>query len=57
MKPSFTYSDVGLVPYQESTIKSRNDVDVSTQLGNQKIKIPLIVSPMHTISGVEVYEV
>ena len=45
------YDDVLLVP-QYSDIRSRKEVDISTELGEGlKLELPLISSPMDTVSG------
>jgi IMP dehydrogenase len=46
---TLSYNDVLLVP-QYSDIKSRKEVDVSSQLGEIKFDLPIISSPMDTIS-------
>ena len=46
---SLSYNDVLLVP-QYSDIKSRKEVDISSNLGQLKFDIPIIASPMDTIS-------
>lgn len=49
-KRALTYDDVLLKP-QYSSIISRSDVDISSDLGNgTKLKIPIISSPMDTIT-------
>ena len=51
MKEVLTYDDVLLVP-QYSTIRSRCEVDTSTDLGNGlELKLPIISSPMDTVTG------
>jgi len=53
IETALTYDDVLLKP-QLSDISSRSEVDLSVNLGNGvKLGIPLIASPMDTISGVE----
>jgi len=46
--PGYSFDDVLLVP-QHSEIASRSDVDISTQLGKLKLKLPLLASNMDTI--------
>ena len=46
---ALTFDDVSLVPVH-STIKSRKEPDVSTSVAGMKLKIPIIASPMNTIS-------
>lgn len=48
-KPSLTFDDAWLVA-RYSTIKSRDDVDISTNIFNDiKLKIPIISSPMDAV--------
>mgnify|MGYP003671331637 CR=1 FL=1 len=49
MRETLTYNDVLLVP-QYSDIKSRSEVSISSRLGNIEMQIPIIASPMDTIS-------
>jgi IMP dehydrogenase len=49
MKECLSYDDVLLIP-QYSDIRSRDDVDISSQLGDMKLELPLIASPMDTIA-------
>ena len=49
IEEALTYNDVLLVP-QYSDIKSRNEVSTSAMLGDVELKIPVIASPMDTIS-------
>ena len=50
MQKALTYDDVLLLP-QYSDIRSRSEVDISTDLGNGlKLGLPIISSPMDTIS-------
>lgn len=48
----FTFDDVLLRP-QYSEIKSRSDVDLSTELGTLKLKLPIISANMDTVTGVK----
>ena len=51
MKKALTYDDVLLIP-QYSTIKSRTSVDLKQNLdSNIKLEIPIISSPMDTVTG------
>lgn len=50
MKQTYSFDDVLLVP-QLSNIKSRKEVDISSSLGKHKLALPIIASPMDTISG------
>ena len=49
MREALTYNDVLLTP-QYSDIRSRSEVDISNHLGDIKLDIPIIASPMDTIS-------
>lgn len=50
---ALTYDDIQLIPAY-SDIKSRSDVDLSTQITtNFKIDIPLVASPMDTVCEIE----
>ena len=50
MKINLTYDDVLIVP-QYSEVRSRSDVDLSTDLGKGiKLRLPIISSPMDTVS-------
>jgi IMP dehydrogenase len=51
-KEAITYDDMLLVP-QYSDITSRSEVDISNRLGHRQLKIPIIASPMDTVSGYE----
>ena len=52
--PSYCFDDVLLRP-RESDVKSRNDINLDINLGTKhrslKLKIPLISSPMDTVTG------
>ena len=48
-KEGLAYNDVLLVP-QYSDIKSRSEVNTTSMLGNIELKVPIIASPMDTIS-------
>ena len=53
MRKTLSYDDVLLKP-QYSDITSRKEVDISTTLGpNLTLTLPIIASPMDTISGFE----
>jgi len=49
MRETLTYNDVLLTP-QYSNIKSRSEVSISSFLGDIEFEIPIIASPMDTIS-------
>lgn len=48
-KPAYSFDDVLLVP-QYSTIASRQDVDLSTKLGNLELRLPLLSANMDTVT-------
>ena len=50
MKECLSYDDVLLVP-QHSDIKSRAQVNLESRLGNKSFTLPIISSPMDTITG------
>jgi IMP dehydrogenase len=53
MKKALSYDDVLLLP-QYSNIRSRKEIDISAELSpNIKLSLPIIASPMDTISGFE----
>jgi IMP dehydrogenase len=49
-KEAITYDDMLLVP-QYSDIISRSEVDISNRLGHRELRVPIIASPMDTVSG------
>ena len=51
-KEAVTYDDMLMVP-QYSDITSRNEVDIKSYLGDREFSIPIIASPMDTISETE----
>lgn len=48
----YTFDDVLLVP-QQSNIKSREDVDISTNLGSTKLRLPILSANMDTVTEAE----
>ena len=51
MQEALTYDDVLLVP-QYSDIRSRSEIDISTDMGNGlRLELPIFASPMDTISN------
>ena len=48
-KEAVTYDDMLLVP-QYSDIESRSEVDISSNLGHRELRLPIIASPMDTVS-------
>ncbi len=47
--PAYSFDDVLLVP-QHSVVASRQDVDLSTQLGSMELKLPLLSANMDTVT-------
>jgi len=50
MNTNYTYSDVLIKP-KYSEVTSRNDVDLSTKLGNIHLNLPIITANMKTVTG------
>lgn len=50
MQQTYSFDDVLLVP-QKSDIKSRSEVDITSNLSKNSFRLPVIASPMDTISG------
>lgn len=50
---SLTYDDVSLIPTKVSRIKSRTETSTSCEFLNIKLNLPVISSPMDTVSGIE----
>ncbi len=48
-KEAVTYDDMLIVP-QYSDITSRSEVDISSSLGHRELRLPIIASPMDTVS-------
>ena len=51
-KEAVTYDDMLIVP-QYSDIESRKEVDIGSNLGHRELRLPIIASPMDTVSGVD----
>ena len=51
-KEAVTYDDMLLVP-QYSDITSRSDIDITSCLGHREFRLPIIASPMDTVSEAE----
>ena len=49
---TLAFDDVLLVP-KYSDIESRKEIDISSKLGNIRFDIPIIASPMDTVTGAE----
>ena len=50
---SLTYDDISLIPTKVSRIKSRAEALTSCDFLNVKLNVPVISSPMDTVSGLE----
>ncbi|GBD86345.1 GMP reductase [bacterium BMS3Abin03] len=50
---SLTYDDISLVPTEVSKIKSRKEVDTSAEFLGEKLSLPVISSPMESVTGIE----
>jgi GMP reductase len=51
---SLTYNDIGLVPWHKGTVKSRDEVDLSTNFCGIDLKLPVLLAPMETVVNAEV---
>jgi IMP dehydrogenase len=52
MKQTYSFDDVLLVP-KYSNIKSRSEVNISSELGPRRMSLPVISSPMDTVSDTQ----
>ena len=50
---SLTYDDISLIPTEISRIKSRKEVDTATNFLGIKLSVPIISSPMESVTGIE----
>ncbi len=50
---SLTYDDISLIPTQISHVKSRADINTKSMFLNMELTIPIISSPMDTVTGIE----
>ncbi len=50
---SLTYDDISLVPVEISGAKSRSDADTSTGFLGLDLGLPVVSSPMDTVTGIE----
>lgn len=48
-EPAYSFDDVLLIP-QHSNIASRSDVDISSQIGNIKLHLPILSANMDTVT-------
>jgi IMP dehydrogenase len=53
---SLTYDDISLVPCDVSEIKSRKDVSTETRFLGRKMLVPVLSSPMDSVTGIEMAE-
>lgn len=53
---SLTYDDISLVPCEVSRIGSRKETTTSTEFLNRKMSLPVISSPMDSVTGIEMAE-
>ncbi len=52
-KQSLTYDDISLIPTQVSRIKSRTEASTSCSFLGLKLNVPVISSPMDSVTGIE----
>lgn len=50
---SLTYNDISLIPVEISRIKSRTEANISAAFLGQELALPLLSSPMDTVTGLE----
>ena len=50
---SLTYDDISLIPTQVSRIKSRNEASTNCSFLGIKLNVPVISSPMDSVTGIE----
>ena len=50
---SLTYDDISLIPTAVSRIKSRTDATTQCEFLGEKLNLPVLSSPMDTVTGVE----
>ena len=53
---SLTYDDISLVPCEVSRIGSRKETSTSVEFLGRKMSVPIISSPMDSVTGVEMAE-
>lgn len=53
---SLTYDDISLIPTEVSRIKSRTEATTNTNFLGLKLKLPVLSSPMDTVTGIEMAE-
>lgn len=50
---SLTYDDISLIPTNVSRVKSRKEVDTSSNFLGLNLALPLVSSPMESVTGIE----
>lgn len=50
---SLTYDDISLIPTEISRMKSRKEVDTSSNFLGIKLAVPIISSPMESVTGID----
>ncbi|MDZ7624929.1 MAG: guanosine monophosphate reductase [Ignavibacteriaceae bacterium] len=50
---SLTYDDISLIPTEISRMKSRKEVDTSSNFLGIKLAVPIVSSPMESVTGIE----
>jgi IMP dehydrogenase/GMP reductase len=50
---SLTYDDISLIPTEVSRIRSRKEVDTSSKFLGMNLSLPVISSPMESVTGIE----
>lgn len=53
MKTTYSLDDITLIPRHLSTVKSRNDIDLSITLNGSSLRMPILPAPMDTVAGQE----
>ena len=50
---SLTYDDISLIPTEVSRIKTRKEVITSVEFLSNKLALPLVSSPMESVTGID----
>jgi len=50
---SLTYDDISLIPTKISQLKSRADIKIESEFLGHKLNVPVLSSPMDTVTGIE----
>ncbi len=50
---SLTYDDISLIPTDVSRVKSRKEVDIASKFLGLNLSVPIISSPMESVTGIE----